>query len=124
MQAILTLNGKQYSVQAPPGYVLELADIERAKQNILNGKVHTLNPATCHDVIQGTPQQITVAVSPTALGVSPYTYRLLLDGSQIATAGPTANTSNTFSYTFTQAIGAHTCAMLSTGGNDEYSIKS
>ena len=112
MQTILTLNGKQYSVLAPAGWVLEPKDIEQAKQNILSGKsqtqMRTLNPATCKDVIQGTPQQITVAVSPTALGVPPYTYRLLLDGAQIATAGPTANTSNTFSYTFNQAVGAHT----------------
>ena len=111
MQAILTLNGKQYSVLAPAGWVLEPGDIEQAKQNILSGKsqtqMRTLNPATCKDVIQGTPQQITVAVSPTALGVPPYTYRLLLDGAQIATAGPIASTSNTFSYTFTQAVGAH-----------------
>ncbi len=108
MQTILTLNGKQYSVQASPGHALELNDIERIKLDILNGKIQIMKPATCHDVIQGTPQQITIAVSPTAPGVPPYTYKLLLDGSEIATAGPTTNTSNTYNYTFNQAVGSHT----------------
>jgi len=105
MKTILTVNGKQYSVQAPPGWVLGPADIEQAKQNILSGNIKTMNPATCLDVMQGTAHDITLTATG---GVPNYTYRLLLDGTQIATAGPTANTSNIFNYTFNQAVGAHT----------------
>ena len=104
IQTILTLNGKRYSVQSPPGWVLEPADIERAKQDILSGKIRTLNPATCPDVIQGTTHAVTLTATG---GVPDYTYRLLLDGSQIATAGPIAGTSQTFDYKFDQAVGAH-----------------
>jgi len=103
MQAILTLNGKQYSVLAPAGWVLEPSDIEQVK-DILIGKISTLNPATCPDVIQGTTHAVTLTATG---GVPNYTYRLLLDGSQIATAGPIADTSQTFNYTFDQAVGAH-----------------
>jgi len=104
MQTILTVNGKQYSVQSPPGWVLEPADIERAKQDILSGNIKTMNPATCPDVIQGTTHAVTLTATG---GVPDYTYRLLLDGSQIATAGPIAGTSQTFDYKFDQAVGAH-----------------
>lgn len=105
IKTILTVNGKQYSIQAPPGYVLGPDDIEQAKQNILSGNIRTLNPATCLDVIQGTTHNVTL----TATGGTPnYTYRLLLDGTQIATAGPIAATSQVFPVKFDQAVGAHT----------------
>lgn len=102
METILTLNGKWYSVKAP---VLRSGDIEQAKQDILNGNVDTLNPATCIDVFQGTTHDVILTATG---GVANYTYKLLLDGSPIATAGPIANTSNTFKYKFDQAVGAHT----------------
>lgn len=105
MKVTLSLNGKQYSVQAPSGWVLDPADIEQAKLDILSGKILAMNPATCHDVVQGTTQQITLTATG---GQANYTYKLLLDGSQIATAGPIAATSKTFSVTFSQATGSHT----------------
>jgi len=105
MKVTLRLNGKQFSVQAPPGWVLDPADIEQAKQDILSGKIFAMNPATCHDVVQGTTQQITLTATG---GQANYTYKLLLDGSQIATAGPIAATSYTFSMTFSHATGPHT----------------
>jgi len=104
MEVIMSLNGRQYRV-APIGRALEPGDIEQAKQDILSGKILAMNPATCRNVVQGTTQQITF----TATGGQPnYTYKLLLDGNLIASAGPMASTSHTFSVAFNQAIGNHT----------------
>jgi len=105
LEVIMSLNGRQYSVKAPIGRALEPGDIEQAKQDILSGKISTMNPATCHDVVQGTTQQITLTATG---GQANYTYKLLLDGIQIASAGPMASTSHTFSVAFNQAIGNHT----------------
>jgi len=105
MEVIMALNGRQYSVKSLTGQVLKPDDIENAKQDILSGKISTMNPATCRNVVQGTTQQITL----TATGGQPsYTYRLLLDGNLIASAGPISATSHTFSVAFNQAIGNHT----------------
>lgn len=103
-KTILTVNGKQYSVQAPPGWVLGPADIEQAKQNILSGRVHKLNPATCPDVIQGTSHDVTLTASG---GTPNYTYTLLLDGVVKASAGPISSTSYTFSVVFGESVGSH-----------------
>ena len=65
--------------------------------------------ATCPtSITQGTSRTITVARDAAKPGTPPYTYKWFLDGTEKGTYGPTADTSHTFSHTFSEAAGSHT----------------
>jgi hypothetical protein len=93
------IDGRQFMVSGPPEQVTAM------KQQIMSGRFSKLSPATCIDVVQGTTHNLTLNASG---GQPNYTYKLLMDGSQIATYGPAPETSHTFSVTFNQAVGSHT----------------
>lgn len=74
-----------------------------------------LNPASCPaSIVQGTTKTLSLQV--TTVGTPPYTIHFIVDGIAKTVAPTWSGNIGSFSYTFNESIGSHTCSAYVTDG--------